>query len=205
MRHKPVDASTQASGKPARIIGDGLRRRRRLERGDEELGKAMTDDGRTMRKSVGAGSGPASSRKAGARVVRPRSPAGSCRTAAGEADAQSIQRKIGVDYVFGRVGFRPNVGIILLNHRNQMFLAGSGCAPHARQPQRGHHSGSETLRSRRCSARLREEVGLGSSTVRHPRAHARLSSSYGAGPLASGAETRGHYLRAEADLVPGCS
>jgi len=72
-----------------------------------------------------------------------------------------------------REGYRPNVGIIPLNARNQVFWA-SGSRTHSWQfPQGGIKYGESPEQA--MFRELHEEVGLHPEHVRNHRAHARLA------------------------------
>ena len=73
-----------------------------------------------------------------------------------------------------RDGFSPNVGIVLLNHRNQVFW-GKRIRTHSWQfPQGGIKYGETPEQA--MYRELHEEVGLHSRPRAHRRAHARLAA-----------------------------
>ena len=84
-----------------------------------------------------------------------------------------------------REGFRPNVGIILLNQRNQVFW-GKRIRTHSWQfPQGGIKHGETPEQA--MFRELHEEVGLTARPCAHRRAHARLAALRGARRTSSGA------------------
>jgi putative (di)nucleoside polyphosphate hydrolase len=98
-----------------------------------------------------------------------------------------------------REGFRPNVGIILLNSRNQVFW-GKRLRTHSWQfPQGGIKYGETPEQA--MFRELHEEVGLLPEHVRDHRPHARLAALRGARPLHPQGRAR-PLPRPEADLVP---
>src|SRR5213075_548541 len=89
-------------------------------------------------------------------------------------------------------GYRPNVGIILANPRNEVFW-GKRVNQHAWQfPQGGIKHGETPLQA--MYRELEEEIGL-------QRSHARMAALRGARKVAA-ARLQGVVPRAEADLVP---
>jgi 8-oxo-dGTP pyrophosphatase MutT (NUDIX family) len=101
-----------------------------------------------------------------------------------------------------REGFRPNVGIILLNARNQVFW-GKRLRTHSWQfPQGGIKHGESPEQA--MFRELHEEVGLRPEHVRDRRPHPRLAALRGARSLHPQGCAR-PLPRPEADLVPACA
>ena len=92
-----------------------------------------------------------------------------------------------------RDGFRPNVGIILLNQRNQVFW-GKRIRTHSWQfPQGGIDRGESPEQA--MFRELHEEVGLHAGACAHRRPYPRLVALRGAGSITSAA-TRAATTRA---------
>ena len=101
-----------------------------------------------------------------------------------------------------RDGFRPNVGIILLNQRNQVFW-GKRMRTHSWQfPQGGIKHGETPEQA--MFRELHEEVGLHAAACAHRRAHPRLVALRGARPLHPPRRAR-PLPGPEADLVPAAA
>jgi putative (di)nucleoside polyphosphate hydrolase len=133
-------------------------------------------------------------RKPGVREVH----AGYRDSRAARAGAIMKQSKLGL-IMLDREGFRPNVGIILLNARNQVFW-GKRLRTHSWQfPQGGIKHGESPEQA--MFRELHEEVGLQARARAHRRAHARLAALRGARPLHPQGRAR-PLPRPEADLVP---
>ena len=101
-----------------------------------------------------------------------------------------------------REGFRPNVGIILLNQQNQVFW-GKRIRTHSWQfPQGGIKYGETPEQA--MFRELHEEVGLQPGARAHRRAHPRLAALRGARPLHPPRRAR-PLQGPEADLVPAAA
>ena len=89
-----------------------------------------------------------------------------------------------------RDGFRPNVGIVLLNQKNQVFW-GKRIRTHSWQfPQGGIKHGETPEQA--MFRELHEEVGLHAGPCADRRAHARLAALRGADHFIR-RDARGHY------------
>jgi hypothetical protein len=97
-----------------------------------------------------------------------------------------------------RDGFRPNVGIILLNHSNQVFW-GKRIRTHSWQfPQGGIKRGESPEQAMFANCTRKWAAARARA---HHRAHPRLAALRGAGPLHPPRRAR-PLPRPEADLVP---
>ena len=97
-----------------------------------------------------------------------------------------------------RDGYRPNVGIILCNGKNEVFW-GKRVREHSWQFPQGGIKPGETPELA-MYRELHEEVGLAPAARADPRPHARLAALRRAGPVDQARLAR-QLPRAEADLV----
>ena len=95
-------------------------------------------------------------------------------------------------------GYRPNVGIILLNSRNEVFW-GKRVKQHSWQfPQGGIKYGESPEQA--MYRELGEEIGLGAEHVKTRRSHTRVAALRRAGSVDSPRTAR-ELSRPETDLV----
>ena len=121
-----------------------------------------------------------------------------CRRAVQAAMHNELSSKIWGLIMLDRDGFRPNVGIILLNQKNQVFW-GKRIRTHCWQfPQGGIDRGESPEQA--MFRELHEEVGLDAGACAHRRPHPRLVALRGAGSLHPPRRTR-PLQGPEADLV----
>ena len=101
-----------------------------------------------------------------------------------------------------RDGFRPNVGIVLLNHEEPGVLGQTDTHPFLAVPARGH----QARRNARAGdvPRAPRRSGAAAGPCAHRRAHARLAALRGARPLHPARRAR-PLPRPEADLVPAAA
>ena len=100
-----------------------------------------------------------------------------------------------------RDGYRPNVGIVLCNGRNEVFW-GKRVREHSWQFPQGGIKPGETPEIA-MYRELHEEVGLDAAAREDPRTHARLAALRRAGPVDQARLAR-QLPRPEADLVSAC-
>ena len=89
-----------------------------------------------------------------------------------------------------REGFRPNVGIILAEPRNEVFWGKRVRDTLLAVSARGHQYGETPEQA--MYRELHEEIGLRARACPHRRPHPRLAALRGAGPIHP-ARARGHY------------